>query len=103
MKIPDGLLENILNILLDNANKFSPENLPIKIIVEDDRIGVMSYGPKILEEYKEKIFEPFFRLDKEKKGHGLGLTIARRLARKAGWDVYLDISKEGNIFWIKFN
>ncbi len=63
----------------------------------------MSYGPKILEEYKEKIFEPFFRLDKEKKGHGLGLTIARRLARKAGWDVYLDISKEGNIFWIKFN
>jgi len=103
LKIPDGLLENILNILVDNANKFSPENLPIRIVVENNKIGVMSYGPKILEEYKEKIFEPFFRLDKEKKGHGLGLTIARRLARKAGWDVYLDISKEGNIFWIKFN
>ncbi|HEX9109128.1 MAG TPA: sensor histidine kinase, partial [Longimicrobiales bacterium] len=58
---------------------------------EDDAVvfAVADRGPGIPPEDGDRIFEPFFRGDRtaDGDGTGLGLNIARRLARAQGGDV----------------
>jgi len=66
----------------------------IEIIIDDD-------GPGIPPERREDVFRPFVRLDESRNvetgGVGLGLTIARDLARSHGGDVFLGDSPLGGL------
>ena len=58
-------------------------------------------GPGIPEEERKAVFRPFYRLDPSRNqnrgGTGLGLTIARDIARRQGGDVTLDTSPMGGL------
>lgn len=58
----------------------------VEILIDDD-------GPGIPEDRREEVFRPFFRLEPSRNqktgGVGLGLTIARDIARRHGGDVTL--------------
>lgn len=82
-------LEWAINNLLSNALRYSREQVRVScqresehlcIIVDDD-------GPGVPASERERIFEPFVRLDPSRTratgGIGLGLAIARRLAENA--------------------
>lgn len=90
-----ALMHMLLSTLLSNAIKFSAPNTPpavrvefhrtadgLELRVSDDGIGFDAF-------YAEKIFEPFARLNAQGvyPGHGLGLTIARGIARRYGGDL----------------
>ncbi len=66
----------------------------IEIVVDDD-------GPGIPEHQREAVFKPFFRLDPSRSpdtgGSGLGLSIARDIARGHGGDVSLSDSPLGGL------
>ena len=64
------------------------------IVVDDD-------GPGIPVEEQEKVFAPFYRLeaarDPGNAGVGLGLSIARTVAREHGGDVMLKNRDDGGL------
>jgi signal transduction histidine kinase len=58
-------LEQIIRNLMRNADKYSPAGTPIQLVAIQDggkvRVSVKDYGPGVLEEYKDYIFERFGR------------------------------------------
>jgi signal transduction histidine kinase len=66
------------------------------------RISVRDNGPGIAPDFRERIFEEFFRVpstDQTAPGSGLGLAISRRIARLLGGDItFSDAPEHGSIF-----
>jgi signal transduction histidine kinase len=88
----------VLGNLLSNAIKYTPRGGRIEVGTEmltprDDRaarlaIHVVDDGPGIPADKREEIFGEFTRLESgDKPGAGLGLSLARRVARLLGGDV----------------
>lgn len=75
-------IRGVLVNLLDNSLKYGNENPVISISLKDTneniKVSISDNGPGIPEEYKEKIFEKFFRIPTGNlhnvKGYGLGLS-----------------------------
>ena len=96
-------LQQVLLNLLSNAAKYTGDGGTIALGAERSgttvRIWVQDTGIGIAEEQLEKVFEPFFQVDRGTKrrypGVGLGLTIARDLARRMRGDIQLE-SKLGD-------
>nr|MBA2255512.1 GAF domain-containing protein [Chloroflexota bacterium] len=90
----DEGLSRLLEYLLDNAVKYAPKDGGIDIYGwrEGDRayLAVTDDGPGIPTPWRERIFEPFVRLDDSPRGAGIGLFAARRLARTMGGDLRVE-------------
>lgn len=90
----EELLRRLLEYLLENAAKYAPEGGRIDIYgwraAESARLAVTDDGPGIPSAWRERIFEPFVRLDDSPRGAGIGLFAARRLARSMGGDLRVE-------------
>jgi two-component system, OmpR family, sensor histidine kinase KdpD len=82
-------VSRILGNLLDNAATYSPHGAAIRLSASRDGVhavlAVQDHGPGIAPADRERIFQPYTRLDQPtanpgRGGLGLGLYIARRLA-----------------------
>ena len=97
-------LRRVIDNLLGNAIKFSPAGGAIAVTIEADdmracaRVLVSDHGPGVPEPERDKIFEPFYRTRSQAGGTGLGLPIAREIARQHGGDVTLRPSPAGACF-----
>ncbi len=96
----------VLVLLLDNAMKFThpaeaaggvnavkeKAHAVLCVSVDDDMVvfTVEDTGIGIPPEESEHIFDEFVQLDKYYDGTGIGLTVARSLARRLGGDIRLD-------------
>lgn len=83
------LLRRLLRNLLENARGHGGAG-PVEVEVRREREGgavvdVLDRGPGVPLDLEERIFEPFFRLPGAPSGGaGLGLSIARQIARRHG-------------------
>ncbi|HLV22682.1 MAG TPA: ATP-binding protein, partial [Polyangiaceae bacterium] len=84
--------------LLDNALKFTPQGGRVGIRARrtptgDFELCVADTGPGVPEDASARLFEPFYQVDgsptRAHGGAGIGLTIARGIARGHGGDVRL--------------
>jgi two-component system OmpR family sensor kinase len=100
------LLARAIGNLLRNAGKYAASRIAIsarrragafEIVVEDD-------GPGIPPAERERIFEPFYRLDRSRDrasgGFGLGLSIARKALALHGGTLHADASALGGARFI---
>ncbi|MBC8519962.1 MAG: HAMP domain-containing protein [Gammaproteobacteria bacterium] len=96
-------LKRCLTNLLENGTRHGGGRVWVKLDELDDRllIVVNSDGATIPAEELEKVFEPFYRVEKsrsrESGGTGLGLSIARNIARAHGGELILKNRPEGGV------
>lgn len=84
-------LRRLLGYLLENASKYAPQNGTIDIYGwrkgERVYVAITDDGPGIPVAWRERIFEPFVRLDDSPRGAGIGLFAARHIARAMGGEL----------------
>lgn len=97
-------LTKIISNLLDNALKYGKSQIILKVQRSTDpdkiEISVASDGDLIIPENREKIFEPFARLNPKGNlpGTGIGLALSRSLATLHRGSLVLEVSDSYNIF-----
>ena len=83
-------LSQLIDNLLDNAIKYTPEGGRISVTLQTKNgeliLSVSDTGIGISEQYQQRIFERFYRVDKARSkslgGTGLGLSIVKNIAEK---------------------
>ncbi len=103
-------LQVMLKNLVENAFRFSPADAPVILRVWRDSttnyIQVQDFGKGIPVEEREKVFEPFVRLESlshHSKGMGLGLHIVRLLSSRLGIEVEIESGgKSGTTVTLSF-
>ncbi|MBH5317450.1 histidine kinase [Paenibacillus sp. GSMTC-2017] len=103
LRISDMQLEQIIQILLDNAIKYSGNSKNIVILTSrsngDAILTIKDYGIGISEQDLPFVWDRFYRADKSRngssEGYGLGLSIAKQLAVSLQGDVRLMNNPEG--------
>ena len=100
-------LVRILTALLGNACKFAPGTITASVAVRDRRVfyTIRDRGPGISSSDQDVIFEEFRQVDgsatRRHGGAGLGLALARRLARLLRGDIeVLSALGEGSAFTV---
>ena len=102
-------LVSVLYNLLDNALKYSPNNpqICIKAMCGNNKIklSVADNGIGIPDEYKEKVFEKFFRVPTgnlhNAKGYGLGLSYVAQVVQKHKGNIRVEsVQNRGSKFII---
>jgi signal transduction histidine kinase len=106
----EAQLRQVLDNLLDNAIKYSPDGGDVRVRVEagEDsvRFAVADSGLGIPIAERGRIFEKFYRLDPDMTGGiggtGLGLYIARELVRRVGGRVWVEPNDtRGSVFYVE--
>jgi signal transduction histidine kinase len=99
-----GALRQILLNLLDNAVKYGPLGQQVRVVLERSgkgaaRIIVEDQGPGIPRERRDRVWKPFYRLERDAgsavAGSGIGLSVVRDLVQQHGGRVCIEDAKVG--------
>lgn len=102
-------LSNVIYSLLDNAEKYSPDQPEILIETEDTpqgiRLTIADKGIGILKEFQQHIFDKFYRVPTgdvhNVKGFGLGLSYAKMIVEAHGGNIRVESQAQaGSRFYI---
>lgn len=112
MPLDADFVEQVLANLVSNVEKYGKSGGVVRVSTRMDvaaqrlTLTVADEGPGIPSEFREKIFEPFWRMSDKTTdaatGTGIGLDIARRLARLHGGDLVLVPTPRGATFEATF-
>ena len=96
------LLSLALRQLIDNALKYSPPGTPLDISCQSESgraiLRLQDHGAGIPERDWERVFDKYYRRESARRlvpGTGLGLYIAREIARAHGQDLWIESAGQG--------
>lgn len=102
LNIAPMALRSCLTNLLQNALRYAG-HAEIRLIEQSEQliIRIVDQGPGIPTQYREAVFEPFYRLEGSRNrssgGSGLGLAIAREAAAHMGGNLTLEETLGGGL------
>ena len=85
----EKIIDIVLGNLLRNALTYTKKG-EVTVTLRADSVEVKDSGMGMSERELASAFEPFYRAESSReatKGHGLGLSIVRRLANQFGWQI----------------
>ncbi|MCD0417625.1 HAMP domain-containing protein [Rubrivivax sp. JA1024] len=88
----ERLIRRAVRNLLENARRYGGDEVEAQVVAVGGQaeLRVADRGPGVPEAYRERIFEPFFRLPghaEREGGVGLGLALVRQIAERHGGSV----------------
>lgn len=95
------LWHRAISNIIRNGYRYASQSVSIKLSGDTDRIRlhIANDGPGIRDEDKQRIFDPFVRIDKSRDrdsgGHGLGLAISAQIIRQHGGDITISDTANG--------
>lgn len=101
-------LERVFSNLIENAFRFSPQGVPVRISAGAGAgrvtVRVIDQGPGIPSQQRSQVFEPFFRVrGQQGSGAGLGLAICRGFVEANGGQIVLQADgPRGTAFAVSF-
>jgi signal transduction histidine kinase len=109
VRVDRNALRQMLLNLLDNAIKYGPPGQTVTIGVsgtaERARVWVEDEGPGIDPALRDRIFAPFYRLDRDANsaigGSGIGLAVVRELAEMHGGRAHVESGARGARFVVE--
>ncbi len=103
--LDEGLIQEVLINLIDNAVKFTPPKSPITIVVHVEKekvvVSIEDTGPGVALEEREQLFEKFYRGKQltSVRGLGLGLAICHKIIVAHGGNIWVEnLEKRGAAF-----
>ncbi len=104
-------IKQVVDILLDNANKYASEKSEIKLILKKQgrnqcRLSVSNEGEAIPEDELKNIFKRFYRGDKTRQmnnSYGLGLSIAESIVTEHSGKIFAESKKGINTFTVQLH
>lgn len=98
-RVADVQVRQAVDNLLANAIAHGPEGQHVEVELTRETDGwlvrVTDHGQGVHPEDRERIFEPFHRVDHGRPGTGLGLAIVREVAQRHGGDAWVEPAPEG--------
>lgn len=101
-------LKQTVEILLDNANKYSFENTAVRVeLIKKEKhcvLSVKSEGEHISKENLKNIFKRFYRVDEARtggEGYGLGLSIAESIVKEHKGKIWAESRENENTFFVQ--
>lgn len=103
------LIEEVLEDILENALKYSPEDRPVEICIsstDSEAVAtVRDYGVGVPQDQQTKVFERFYRAtnagSRPRNGLGLGLFIARSIVERHGGRIWVASQQgKGSTFYV---
>ncbi len=99
-EIDTTLFQRAVGNLVRNAARYCANVVEVNVVHDSDLSAVLLHvdddGPGIPLEHRQRIFEPFARIDqsrtRETGGYGLGLSIVKQIAEHHGGDVQVSTS-----------
>jgi signal transduction histidine kinase len=105
-------VEQILQNLVSNAIKYSPEGGEVSVSIREEPdkkcvlFGVRDQGTGIPESARSKLFKPYRRIHNPKtasvKGTGIGLFLVKNLVEAHSGEIWVDSEVgKGALFWFR--
>ena len=102
----ERLLRRALRNLLENARRYGGQD--VSVLVDGDaagqvRLSVCDRGPGVPLAFRQRIFEPFFRMPghaEREGGVGLGLALVRQIAKRHGGQVHCEPREGGGTCFV---
>jgi len=105
IRVDEKAMAEVLYVLIENAAKYSSAKSEICVsAISSDKVSVLlsveDTGPGIPEEFREKVFEKFFRLSESSfpsrgAGLGMGLAIARGIVEAHQGRIWIESGRSG--------
>ncbi len=89
IQAPRQVVDIVIGNLVRNAVNYTHRG-QVSVSIEETKVTVQDTGVGMSGAELENAFEPFYRADESRgltKGHGLGLSIVKRLVHQFGWSI----------------
>ncbi len=102
--VDPAAVDHAVSNLVDNAVKWSPPQVAMRVVVENGRVLVSDQGPGIAPEDLPHVFERFYRAPNARgmPGAGLGLAIVGSVTKANEGTVAVRTGPDGSTFTLAF-
>jgi len=109
LEVDAATIAQAMHEVLENAARYSPRSATVHIRARKAgtasvEIAVENDGTPVPAEYRERVFEKFFRVPGSRRGQGfgIGLAIARGIVEAHGGRIWMDAAKGGHGTVVRF-